>query len=154
MRYGLYEYLVMSFWLTNAPTHFMYLVNSVFKPELDQFIIVFIDNILVHSKSMEELEDHLWIILQRLREHQLYTKFSKCGFWIKEVPFLGHMVSPEGITVDPSKVKEVLDWKPSMTVSDVWRFLGLANYYRRFIPNFSKIMKPVTKLLWKENKYV
>jgi hypothetical protein len=109
MRYGLYEYLVMSFGLTNVPAHFMYLMNSVFMPELDQFIMVFIDDILVHSKSMEEHEDHLQIVLKCLREHHLYAKFSKCEFWIKEVPFLGHVVSPEGITVDPSKVKEVLD---------------------------------------------
>jgi hypothetical protein len=84
----------------------------------------------------------------------LYAKFSKCEFWIKEVPFLGHVVSLEGITVDPSKVKEVLDWKPPTTVSEVRSFLGLTGYYRRFIPNFSKITTPVTELLKKENRYV
>jgi hypothetical protein len=84
----------------------------------------------------------------------LYAKFSKCELWIKEVPFLGHVVSPEGITVDPSKVKELLDSKPPMTVSEVCSFFGLAGYYRRFFPKFSKIMKPVTELLKKENKYV
>jgi hypothetical protein len=115
----------MSFGLTNAPAHFMYLMDSVFMSELDQFIVVFIEDILVYSKSMEEYEDHLQILLYRLREHQLYTKFSKCEFWIKEVPFLGHVVSPEGIAVDPIKVKEVLDWKPPMTVSEVRSFLGL-----------------------------
>jgi hypothetical protein len=119
MRYGLYEYLVMSFGLMNAPAHFMYHMNSVFMPELDHFVVVFIDDILVYSKSMEEHEEHLRIVLQRLREHQLYTKFIKCEFWIKEVPFLGHMVSPEGIAVDPGKVKEALEWKPPMTVSEV-----------------------------------
>jgi hypothetical protein len=153
-RYGLYEYLVMSFGLTNVMAHFMYLMNSVFMPKLDQFVVVFIDDILVYSKSMEEHKEHLRIILQRLQEHQLYTKFSKCEFWIKEVPFLGHVVSPEGIAVDPSKVKEVLEWKPPTTVSDVQSFLGLAGYYRRFIPNFSKITKPFTELLKKGNKYV
>jgi hypothetical protein len=117
-RYGLYEYLVMSFGLTNAPTHFMYLMNLVFIAELDQFVVVFIDDILVYSKSMEEHE-HLRIVLQRLREHHLYAKFSKCEFWIKEVPFLGHVVSPQGIAVDPDKVKEVLEWKPATTVSEV-----------------------------------
>jgi hypothetical protein len=116
MRYGLYEYLVMSFGLMNAPPHFMYLMNSVFMPELDQFVVVFIDDILVYSKSMEE---HLRIVLQWLREHQLYAKFNKCEFWIKEVPFLGHVVSPEGIAVDPGKVKEVLEWKPPTMVSEV-----------------------------------
>jgi hypothetical protein len=144
----------MSFGLMNAPAHFMYLMNLVFMPELDQFVVVFIDDILVYLKSMEEHEDHIRIVLQHLREHQLYAKFSKCEFLIKEVPFLGHVVSPEGIAVDPSKVKEVLDWKPPMTVSEVRSFLGLAGYYRRFIQNFSKMAKPVTELLKKENKYV
>jgi hypothetical protein len=110
-RYGLYEYLVMSFGLTNAPAHFMYLMNSVFMLELDKFITVFIDDISVYSKNEKEHEQHLQIILQRLRDHQLYAKFSKCAFYLKEVPFLGHVISAEGITVDPSKVQEVLDWK-------------------------------------------
>jgi hypothetical protein len=151
-RYGLYEFLVMSFGLTNAPAHFMYLMNLVFMPELGQFVMVFIDDILVYSKSMEEHEEHLWIVLRWLWEHQLYAKFSKCEFWIKEVPFLGHMVSLDEIAVDPGKVKEVVEWKPPMTVSEVWSFLGLAGYYRRFILNFSKIVKPITELLRKGNK--
>jgi hypothetical protein len=116
--------------------------------------MVFIDDILVYSKSMEEQEDHLRIVLRCLREHQLYAKFSKCEFWINEVPFLGHVVSPKGIVVDPNKVKEVLDWKPPMTVFEVRSFLGLVGYYRRFILNFSKIMQLFTELLKKENKYV
>jgi hypothetical protein len=153
-RYGLYEHLAMSFGLMNVLAHFMYLMNSDFMPELDQFVVVFIDDILVYSKSLEEHEEHLWIVHQRLREHQLYAKFSKCELWIKEVPFLGHVVSPEGIAVDSNKVKEVLEWTPPMTVSEVWSFLGLAGYYRRLILNFSKIMKPVIELLKKGIKYV
>jgi hypothetical protein len=86
-RYGLFEYLVMSFGLTNAPPHFIYLMNSVFMLELDKFVVVFIDDILIYSRSMEEHEEHLQIVLQQLRDHQLYAKFSKCEFWIKEVPF-------------------------------------------------------------------
>jgi hypothetical protein len=92
-RYDLYEYMIMSFGLTNAPAHFMYLMNSVFMLELDKFVLVFIDNILIYSKNEEEHEKHLWIILQRLWEHHLYAKFSKCAFWFKEVPFLGHVIS-------------------------------------------------------------
>jgi hypothetical protein len=154
MRYRLYEYLDMSFGLTNAPTHFMYLMNSVFMEELDKFIVVFIDNILVYSKSIQEHEEHLRVVHQRLRDHQLYVKFSKCEFWINEVSFLGHVISLEGIVVDPGKVKDVLDWKPPTYVTQVHSVLGLAGYYRRFILNFSKIAKPITELLKKGNKYV
>jgi len=152
-RYGLYEYLVMSFGLTNAPAHFMYLMNSVFMPELDTFVVVFIDDILVYSKSKEEHAEHLRIVLTRLREHQLYAKFSKCEFWLKEVQFLGHVLSAEGVAVDPSKVKDVLDWKPPTTVYEVRSFLGLAGYYRRFIPDFSKVSKSITELLKNQVKF-
>jgi hypothetical protein len=116
-RYGLFEYLVISIGLTNVPAHFMYLMNFVFMPEFDKFVMVFIDDILIYSRSMEKHEEHLRIVLQWLRDHQLYAIFSKCEFWIKEVPFLGHVVSPEGTAVDPGKVKEVLEWKPPTTVS-------------------------------------
>jgi hypothetical protein len=94
-QYSLYEYLVMSFGLTNTTTHFMYLMNSVFMEELDKFVVVFIDDILVFSKSRKEHEEHLCIILQRLRDHQVYAKFSKCEFWLTEVQFLGHVVSSD-----------------------------------------------------------
>jgi hypothetical protein len=94
-QYNLYEYLVMSFGLTNTPTHFMYLMNSVFMEELDKFVVVFIDDILVFSKSRKEHEEHLRIILQRLRDHQVYAKFNKCEFWLTEVQFLGHVVSSD-----------------------------------------------------------
>ncbi|WVZ80278.1 hypothetical protein U9M48_027769, partial [Paspalum notatum var. saurae] len=110
-RYGLYEYLVMSFGLTNAPAFFMYLMNSVFMNELDKFVVVFIDDILVYSKNEKEHEEHLRIVLSRLREHKLYAKFSKCAFWLKEVAFLGHILSAKGVVVDPSKVEDVLNWK-------------------------------------------
>jgi hypothetical protein len=154
MRYWLYEYLVMSFGLTNAPTHLMYLMNSVLMSELDKFVVVFIDDILVYSKSTEDHEEHLRVVLQRLRDHQLYAKFSKCEFWINEVSFLGHVISSEGITVDPNKVHDVLEWEPPKSVHQVRSFLGLAEYYRRFILNFSKISKPITELLKNGTKYV
>jgi len=153
-RYGLYEYLVMSFGLTNAPAHFMYLMNSVFMPKLDKFVAVFIDDILVYSRNEKEHAEHLHVVLSRLREHQLYAKFSKCKFWQKKVPFLHHVLSEEGISVDPTKVQEVLDWKVPTSVQEVWSFLRLARYYRRFIPEFSKISKPMTRLLQKDEKFV
>ena len=152
-RYGLFEYLVMSFGLTNAPAYFMYLMNSVFMPELDKFVVVFIDDILIYSKSEEDHAEHLRIVLQRLREHKLFAKFSKCEFWLNSVPFLGHVVSAGGISVDPSKVQDVLNWEPPKTVSQVRSFLGLAGYYRRFIPNFSQLSKPITKLLKNDTKF-
>jgi hypothetical protein len=128
-RYGLYEYLVMSFGLTNAPAYFMYLMNSVFMMELDKFVVVFIDDILIYSKNPEDHAKHLRIILQKLRDHHLYAKFSKCEFWLDTVKFLGHTVSSNGISVDPSKVQEVMDWKPPTSVHQIRSFLGLAGYY-------------------------
>lgn len=108
-RYGLYEYLVMSFGLTNAPAHFMYLMNSMFMPELDTFVVVFIDDILVYSENAEDHKEYQRVVLTRLQEHKLYAKFSKCKFWLKKVSFLGHVLSEDGISVDPSKVQEVMD---------------------------------------------
>jgi hypothetical protein len=152
-RYGLFEYLVMSFGLTNAPAHFTYLMNSVFMPELDKFVVVFIDDILIYSKNEEEHAQHLRIVLMRLREHQLYAKFSKCAFWLEEIQFLGHVLSARGIVVDPSKVKDILEWKSPTTVHQVRSFLGLAGYYHRFIPDFSKLVKPITSLLKNDIKF-
>ena len=129
-RYGLYEYLVMSFGIINAPTYLMYLMNSVFIPELNKFIVVFIDDILIYSKDEAKHEQHLRIVLQHLRDHQLYAKISKCEFWLYSVKFLGHTISSEGISVDPSKVQEVMDWKPPTSVHQIHSFLGLAGYYR------------------------
>jgi hypothetical protein len=99
----------MSFGLTNAPAYFMYLMNLVFMPKLDKFVIVFIDDILVYSENEMDHVEHLRIVLTRLRDHQLYAKFSKCEFWLKTIPFLGHVLSENGISVDPSKVQEVMD---------------------------------------------
>ena len=143
----------MSFGLTNAPAYFMYLMNSVFMPELDKFVVVFIDDILIYSKNEEEHAQHLHIVLQRLREHQLYAKFSKCDFWLKEVPFLDHVISTEGISVDPRKVQDVLDWETPTSVPQICSFLGLAGYYHRFIPELSRIAKPMTELLKKCVKF-
>jgi hypothetical protein len=152
-RSGLYEYLVMSFGLTNAPAYFMYLMNSVFMLELDKFVVVFVDDILVYSKNEAEHTKHLHTVLQRLRDHKLYAKLSKCDFWLREIKFLGHTISQDGVSVDPEKVQEVMNWKPPTTMRQIRSFLGLAGYYRRFIPDFSRIAKPMTELLKKGVKY-
>jgi hypothetical protein len=144
----------MSFGLTNASAHFMYLMNSVFMPKLDKFVVVFIDDILVYSKSEEEHAEHLRIVLTHLRDHQLYAKFSKCEFWLRKVQFLGYVLSAEGVAIDPSKVKDILNWKPPTSVHEVRSFLGLADYYRRFIPDFSKVAKPIIELLKNQTKFV
>ena len=109
----------MFFGLTNAPAFFMYLMNSVFMLELDMFVVVFIDDILIYSKNKEEHAQHLWVVLTRLREHKLYAKFSKCEFWLDRVKFLEHVLTPEGISVDPSKVQDVLNWKSPKSVHQI-----------------------------------
>ncbi|WVZ74755.1 hypothetical protein U9M48_022898 [Paspalum notatum var. saurae] len=132
-RYGLYEYLVMSFGLTNAPAFFMYMMNSVFMNELDKFVVVFIDDILIYSKNEKEHEEHLRIVLTRLREHKLYAKFSKCAFGLRNKGCYGR--------------------KQPETVTEIGSFLGLAGYYRRFIKDFSKIAKPMTSLTKKNASF-
>ena len=152
-RYEHYEFLVMPFGLTNAPAAFMDLMNRVFQPYLDRFVIIFIDDILVYSGSSEEHSEHLRIVLQTLRERQLYAKLSKCQFWLDRVAFLGHVISAEGVSVDPQKIEAVVNWKPPKNVSEVRSFLGLAGYYRKFVEGFSKIAAPLTKLTRKDVKY-
>ena len=127
-RYGHYEFLVMPFGLTNAPAAFMDLMNRVFHPYLDQFVIVFIDDILVYSKSVDEHALHLRIVLETLRDRQLYAKFSKCEFWLTEVVFLRHDISRAGIFVDPRKIEAIVNWEQQKNVSKVRSFLGLARY--------------------------
>jgi hypothetical protein len=153
LRYSLYEYMVMSFGLTNAPAYFMDLMNKVFMKYLDKFIVVFTDDILVYSRSEQEHEEHLHLALQKLWEHRMYAKLSKCEFWMRQVAFLGHVISKGGITVDPSKVQDVLSWNAHSSVGDIQSFLALAGYYRRFIEGILKISKPMTELLEKDKKF-
>ncbi|GJW86990.1 putative reverse transcriptase domain-containing protein [Tanacetum coccineum] len=144
----------MPFGLTNASAVFIDLMNRVCKPYLDKFVIVFIDDILIYSKTKEDHEVHLRLVLELLRKKKLYAKFSKCEFWLQEVQFLGHVVNQSGIHVDPGKIEAVKNWKAPMTSSEIRSFFGLAGYYCRFIANFSKIAKPLTSLTQKNQKYV
>ncbi|KAA0046287.1 ty3-gypsy retrotransposon protein [Cucumis melo var. makuwa] len=153
-RYGHYEFIVMSFGLTNAPAVFMDLMNKVFREFLDTFVIMFIDDILIYSRTEAEHEEHLRIVLQTLRDNKLYAKFSKCEFWLKQVSFLGHVVSKAGVSVDPAKIEAVTGWTRPSTVSEVRSFLGLAGYYRRFVENFSRIATPRTQLTRKGAPFV
>jgi hypothetical protein len=129
-RYGLYEFTVMLFGLTNAPAYFMNLMNKVFMEYLDKFVVVFINDILIYSKNDRDHEEHLRLVLQKLRYNQLYAKYSKCEFWLDEVSFLGHIISNGGISVDPGKVREIVGWKLPSSVTEIRSFLGLAGYYR------------------------
>ncbi|WVZ76388.1 hypothetical protein U9M48_024365 [Paspalum notatum var. saurae] len=139
-RFGLYEYTVMSFGLTNAPAYFMNLMNKVFMEYLDKFVVVFIDDILIYSKTEEEHEEHLRLVLQKLRDHKLYAKSSKCEFWLDQVPFLGHIVSKGGIMVDPKEDRQCHGLEGAEVVREI---------LRRFIESFSRIAKPMTSLLEK-----
>ena len=152
-RYGHFEFTVIPFGLTNAPATFMDLMHRVFQPYLDQFVAVFMDDILIYSQSEWEHEYHLRIVLQLLRDHQLYANFSKCEFWLTEVRFLGHMVSASGVSVDLEKVEAVMSWERPKSVFEIRSFLGLAGYYRRFIEDFSRIAAPMTRLTRKEVKF-
>src|SRR4051812_7242750 len=152
-RYGLYEFTVMSFRLTNAPATFSRLMDSIFMKYLDKFVVVYLDDILIYSKNEEEHAEHLRMVLMKLREHRLYAMFSKCEFCLPEVTYLGHVITAKGIDVNPESVQAVLDWTPPESVKQVRRFLGLASYCRRFVENFSKVAKPITELLKKDKKF-
>ncbi|KAD4180494.1 hypothetical protein E3N88_29085 [Mikania micrantha] len=153
-RYGHYEFLVMSFGLTNAPAAFMDLMNRVCRPMLDRSVIVFIDDILIYSKNEADHACHLREVLETLRREKLYAKYSKCAFWLREVQFLGHVINADGILVDSSKIQAVTKWSPPKTPTEIRSFLGLAGYYRRFIQDFAKIASPLTKLTRKNTKFV
>lgn len=137
-RYGSYEWLVMPFGLTNAPAYFVDLMNRVLKDFLDRFVLIFIDDILGYSKTEEEHEKHLQIVLETLRSNQMKAKFSKCHFWQSCLKFLGHINSESGISVDPSKIEAIQNSKRPESVTEIRSFLGLAGYYRRFIKTFQK----------------
>ena len=153
-RYGHFEFTVMPFGLENAPAAFMDLMNRVSQPYLDQFVVVFVDENLIYSQLEVEHEDHLRIVLQLLRDHQFYAKFSKYEFCLAEVGLLGHVVSASGVSVDPGKVEAVMSWERPKSVFEIRSFLELAGYYRRFIEDFSRLAAPMTRLTQKEVKFV
>ncbi|KAL0559353.1 hypothetical protein IC582_003962 [Cucumis melo] len=152
-RYGHYEFRVMPFGLTNARAVFMDLMNRIFHQYLDQFVIVFIDDILVYSVDRKAHEEHLRIILHTLCDKQMYAKFRKCEFLLEQVVFLGHVVSAKGVSVDPQKVEAIVNWERLTSATEVRSFLGLARYYRCFIKDFSRLALPLTALTRKNAKF-
>ncbi|KAH0680971.1 hypothetical protein KY290_023159 [Solanum tuberosum] len=153
-RYGHYEFVVMLFGLTNVPVAFMDLMNRVFRQYLDMFVIVFIEDILIYSRSLNDHMDHLRIVLQVLKDQQLFAKFSKCELLLRSVAFLCHIVSSKGIEVDPKKTNVVKSWPRPLTTSGIRSFLGLAGYYMRFVEGFSSIASPLMTLTQKKSKFV
>lgn len=152
-RYGHFEYTVMPFGLTNAPAVFQHMANDIFREFLDLFVIIYLDDILVYSKTQEEHDRHVRQVLAKLREHGLYAKLEKCAFDQDQVEFLGFIISAKGISMDPKKVQTILDWQPPSSVRDVQCFLGFANFYRQFIKDFSKLALPLTKLTHKDKPF-
>lgn len=148
-RYGEYEFLVMQFGLTNAPAAFMDSMNRVIREYLDKFIVVFVDDNLIYSKSREVHKEHLHLALQLLRSHRLYAKFSKSNFWPEEITFLGHIISQQGVSIDPAKIKVIARLPRSTTILDIRNFLGLAGYCKRLVMDFSVLFGPLTKLMRK-----
>jgi len=153
-RHGHYVFLVLPFGLTNSPAFFIDLMNRVFRLYLDNFVVVFINDTLVYSKTKEEHAKHLRTVLQTLEEHKLYAKFKKCDFWMEKVHFLGHVIFKAGVSVDLAKVKAVINWPRPTNITEVCTFRGQAGYYRRFVEGFSKLALALSKMLRKGKKFV
>jgi len=151
---GQYEYLVMPFGLKNAPAVFQRFINYIMKPFLDKFVAVYLDDILIYSKSEEEHISHVRQVLSVLEENHLAAKVSKCEFHRPEVEFLGHVISGSGVKTDPKKISALKDWPTPSTVKEVQSFVGFCNYYRRFVKNFASIAKPLHNLTKKDSKFV
>lgn len=152
-RYGLYQYKVMPFGLTNAPATCQQFVNDVLREFLDIFVVVYLDDILIYSEDTNQHHNHVRKVLSKLRDANLFCKAEKCEFNVTKTTFLGFVVSPEGLSMDPSKIQTIKDWKPPSSVKGVQSFLGFANFYRRFIQNYSKIASPLFSLTRKNSKF-
>ena len=152
-RYGHFEFLVLPFGLTNAPATFMHLMNSIFKPFLDLFVLVFLDDILIYSRTLVEHQRHVRQVLEVLRKNKLYANAKKCSFFQRSLSFLGHVVSEKGLSMEQDKVKAIQDWPAPTNITGVRSFLGLAGYYRKFVRNFSRIAAPMTELEQKNQTF-
>ena len=152
--FGHFEYLVMPFGLTNAPSIFQSMMDKIFRDLIGVYVVVYLDDILIFSENEEEHANHVREVLRRLSENKLYCKLSKCTFFAKSIPFLGHVISAEGVSMDPEKVRCVQEWPVPTSVVEIQSFLGLANYYRSFIPSFSELAIPLTTLTKKNVPFV
>ncbi|GJP66287.1 hypothetical protein CLOP_g23177 [Closterium sp. NIES-67] len=152
-RYGSYEYLVMPFGLTNAPATFQAEMNHILRPLMDECVVVYLDDILIYSRDMKQHVEHLRRVFEILRRERFYVKLSKSEFALEKVQFLGHMVSAQGVHVDPKKIEAVRTWTTPENVEELQQFLGFANYYNRFVPQYAKLAAPLTNLLKKNTPY-
>ena len=152
-KMGLYEWLVMPFGITNAPSTFMRLMNHVLRAFMGKFVVVYFDDILIYSRSQVEHVEHVRQIFQKLREEQLFANFEKCEFHTNEVTYLGYVINCEGLKVDPKKVQAIQEWTPPKNINELRRFLGMCGFFRRFLPHFSTIASPMTSLLKTSNAY-
>lgn len=141
--YGHYEFVVLPFGLINSPITFMCLMNNIFHQYLDKLVLLFIDDILIHSRNIEEYKEHLCIVRKVLREHQLYAKYSKCDFFKEKIQYLGHVITKDGIVVDPEKINTIMEWLVLKDVADIRSFMCLVGYYRQFVEGFSRVQTPL-----------
>ena len=150
-RHGKYEFITMPFRLTNAPVTFQMMINNILRPYLDRFVIIYLDDILIYSKTAEDHARHLELILQKLEEHELYTKPEKCYIGVETIEFCGFELGVGNIKPASMKIGIIQEWPVPKTVHEVRQFLGLASYYRRFIQGFAKITAPLLDLLKEDN---
>lgn len=153
-RYGHFECLVMPFVLTNIPAVFQHFMNDIFRDILDSYVLVYLDDILIYSPSTTSHTQHVRQVLQRLADNGLYAKAKKCEFSVKSTEFLGFLISPDGISMAATKVSAVTAWPEPEKIRDIQQFVGFANFYRRFIPGYSRVISPMTRVLKKNSSFI